>query len=135
MHISDGLRAYGIERKAVIVVVVLPFLLIGLNCVEASPENNLTSPSHVSLGDSVLVTGAFQFLDIRLPTEHEKICIIAFNGDTEPEPHTRSEKNYYRWEYDHGAWKDTSGYEASYIDPSQCSTENSTYSFCLRISQ
>ena len=132
MHISDGLRAYGIDRKAVIVLVVLPFLLVGLNCVEASPENDLTSSSHVSLSDSVLVAGVFQYLEVSLPTEHEKICIIAFNGDAEPEPYLRSEKNYYQWEYDHDAWEDTSGYETSFIDPSQCSTENSTFWFSSR---
>jgi hypothetical protein len=135
MHISDGLRAYGIDRKAVIVVVLLPFLLVSLNCVEASPEKDLASPSHVSLGDSVLVAGVFHYLDVVVPTEHEKICVIAFNGDTEPEPQSRSEKNYYQWEYDNGVWKDNSGYDSSYIDPSQCTKDNSTYSFCLRISQ
>ena len=135
MHISDGLRAYGIDRKAVIVVVLLPFLLVSLNCVEASPEKDLASPSHVSLGDSIFVAGVFHYLDVTLPTEHEKICVIAFNGDTEPETQSRSEKNYYQWEYDNGIWKDTSGYDSSYIDPSQCSLDNTTYSFCLRISQ
>lgn len=135
MHISDGLRAYGIDRKAVIVVVLLPFLLVSLNCVEASPEKDLASPSHVSLGDSVLVAGVFHYLDVTLPTEHEKICIIAFNGDVEPEPQNRSEKNYYQWEYDNGVWKDSSGYDSSYIDPPQCTLDNTTYSFCLRISQ
>ncbi|HWR27668.1 MAG TPA: DUF2341 domain-containing protein [Candidatus Thermoplasmatota archaeon] len=135
MHISDGLRAYGIDRKAVIVVMVLPFLLVSLNCVEASPEKDLAFPSHVSLGDSVLIAGAFQYLDVTLPTEHEKICIIAFNGDTEPKPQDRSENNYYRWEYDNGAWNDTSGYDISYIDSSQCSKQNTTYLFYLRTSQ
>jgi hypothetical protein len=135
MHISDGLWAYGIDRKAVIILVILPFLLVSLNCVEASPGDNLTSPSHVSLGDSVLIAGVFQHLDVQLPTGHEKICIIAFNGDTEPEPQIRSEKNYYKWEYDNGVWKDASGYDTSYIDTSQCSKENTTYSFYLRISQ
>ncbi len=135
MHISDGLRAYGIDRKAVIILVILPFLLISLNCVEASPENNLSSPSHVSLGDSVLIAGVFQYLDVSLPAEHEKICIIAFNGNTEPEQQIRSERNYYKWEYDNGVWKDTSKYDTSSIDPSRCSKDNTTYSFYLRISQ
>ena len=135
MHISDGLRAYGIDRKAVIVVVLLPFLLVSLNCVEASPEKDLASPSHVSLGDSIFVAGVFQYLDVTLPTEHEKICVMAFNGDTEPETQSRSEQNYYQWEYDNGIWKDTSGYDSSFIDPSQCTLDNATYSFCLRISQ
>ena len=135
MHISDGLRAYGIVRKAVIAVVILPFLLISLNCVEASPSNNLASPSHVSISDSVLIAGVFHYLDVTLPIEHEKICIIAFNGKTEPESSLRSEENYYRWEYDHGNWRDVSGYDASCIDPSRCLKDNLTYSFYLKISQ
>jgi len=135
MHISDGLRAYGIARKAVIVVVVLPFLLVSLNCVQASTENTLMPPSHVSLGDSVLIAGMFHYLDVALPDNHSKICIIAFSGESEPEPQERSEKNYYQWEYDNGVWKDASGYDCSYIDPSFCTKENTTYSFYLSISQ
>jgi len=135
MHISDGLRACGITKKAVLVVVVLPFLLIGLNCVEASFEKTQSPSSYVSLKNSAFVAGVYQYLDVTLSNEHDKICIIAFNGDTEPEPGTRSEKNYYRWEYDNGEWKDASGYNDLYIDSSHCSKQSATYTFFLRISQ
>jgi hypothetical protein len=134
MHISDGLRAYGITRKAVIVVVVLPFLLISLNAVEASLEKNLTSPSHASVDDSVLIAGVFRYLDVTVPSEHENICIIAFNGENEPDPQNRSEENYYTWEYAAGEWTDASGYNSSFIDPSQCYVKNNTYSFSIKIS-
>lgn len=134
MHISDGLRAYGIERRAVIILVILPFLLIGLHCVGASPENRFYS-SHVSLQDSVFIAGTFQYLDVTLPTEHEKICIIAYNGPAEPEPQNRSETTYYKWVYDHGVWIDVSGYDSSYMNSTGCSAENATYSFCIKISQ
>ena len=134
MHITDGMRAYGIYRKAVIVLVLMPFLLVGFNCVEASANKNLAFPSHVSVNDSVLVAGVFHYVDVTLLNEHEKICIIAFNGDTEPGPQARSENNFYKWEYDNGVWKDVSGYDSFYIDPSKCYTENNTYSFYIGIS-
>jgi hypothetical protein len=135
MHNSDGLRAYGIERKAVIVLVILPFLLVSLNCVEASPEKTLTNPSHVTLGDSVLIAGVFRYFDVTLPSAQSNVCIIAFNGDIEPESHMRSEKNYYKWEYENGMWKDSSGYETCFLDPSRCLVNNTTYMFYLKISQ
>ena len=134
MHITDGMRAYGIYRKAVIVLVLMPFLLVGFNCVEASANKNLAFPSHVSVNDSVLVAGVFHYVDVTLPNENEKICIIAFNGDTEPEPQARSENNFYKWEYDNGVWVDASDYDSFYIDPSKCYTENNTYSFYIGIS-
>jgi len=135
MHISDGLRAYGIKRKAVILLVILPCLLISLNCLEASPQTTLTSPSHVSLGDSILIAGVFHYFDVTLPEDHTKLCIIAYNGETEPSIQERSEKNYYQWEYDNGVWRDASGYDCIYLDPSFCSKQNTTYSFYLSISQ
>ena len=98
MHISDGLRAYGIKRKAVIILVILPFLLISLNCLEASSQTTLTSPSHVSLGDSILLAGVFCYFDVTVPEDHTKLCIIAYNGEVEPSIQERSEKNYYQWE-------------------------------------
>ncbi|HUT00500.1 MAG TPA: hypothetical protein VMY59_09305, partial [Candidatus Thermoplasmatota archaeon] len=134
MHITDGMRAYGIYRKAVIMIVILPFLLIGLNCVEASPQKTIGSPSHVTVQDSVLVAGVFHFLDVTLSSEHEKICIIAFNGATEPEPQARSEDNYYKWQYDNGVWEDISGYDSCYIESSKCYVEKTTYSFYIGIS-
>jgi hypothetical protein len=115
MHITDGMRAYGLYRKVVIMLVILTFLLIGLNCVEASPQKTIESSTHVTVQDSVLVAGVFHFIDVTLSSEHEKICIIAFNGETEPGPQARSEDNYYKWQYDNGVWEDISGYDSSYI--------------------
>ncbi|MBN1860552.1 MAG: DUF2341 domain-containing protein [Candidatus Thermoplasmatota archaeon] len=134
MHISDGLRALGIYRKAVIVVVLLPFLLIALHCVEATPEKNRAVLSDISFCNPVLVAGEFCHIDITLTTEHEKICIIAFNGAIEPLPHDRSQNNYYRWEYANGNWSDLSGYDSLFIDPLKCSIRNTTYSFYIKIS-
>jgi len=134
MHITDGMRAYGLYRKVVIMLVILPFLLIGLNCVEASPQKTIESSTHVTVQDSVLVAGVFHFIDVTLSSEHEKICIIAFNGETEPGPQARSEDNYYKWQYDNGVWEDISGYDSSYIESSKCYVENTTYSFYIGIS-
>jgi len=135
MHISDGLRAYGIYRTVVIMLLVLPFLLVGLNCTEASLSTTKHSTSHASLQDSVFIAGLFQSIDVSLSCEHENICVIAFNGAVEPPPEYRSEKNYYQWQYKDGVWSDASGYETSYIDTSRCSKDNATYSFYIGISQ
>jgi len=134
MHISDGLRAYGIARKAVIVVVVLPFLLVSLTCVEAASTHHITSPVHMSVKNSILVAGDFHYVDVTLLNDTEKICIIAFSGTTEPTPEDRSIQNFYRWEYDCGVWWDASEYNSSYMDPSKCYAENNTYSFYIGIS-
>lgn len=135
MHISDGLRAYGIYRTAVIMLLVLPFLFVSLNCFEASPQSTIRSSSHVSLENSVFIAGVFQYLDVNVSSEQNTINVIAFNGEIEPTPEDRSEKNYYRWEYEDGVWRDASGYDISFIDSTQCFKENTTYSFYIGVSQ
>lgn len=134
MHISDGLRAYGIDRKAVIVVVVLPFLLASLSCAEAHLTQTITSPAHMSVHNSILIAGDFHYVDVSLYNETEKICIIAYSGTIEPTPEDRSAQNFYQWEYDNGVWRDASGYNTSFMDPSKCYKENNTYSFYIGIS-
>jgi hypothetical protein len=134
MHISDGKRAYGIYRKAIILVVLLPFLCVGLSCVDAVFPTTSGSFSHVTLKDCVLVAGDFHYVDVTLSDAHEKICVIAFQGDTEPEPAARSERNYYKWGYVNETWSDASGYETSYIDSSKCFVQNTTYSFYIGLS-
>jgi hypothetical protein len=134
MHSVDGMLADGIYRKVVIILVLMPFLLVGFNYIEAFPDKNIASPSHVSLSDSVLVAGTFHYVDVTIPDDAERICIIAFSGTTEPKPDDRSIQNFYTWEYDSGVWKDASGYDSSYIDPSKSYTENNTYSFYIGIS-
>ena len=134
MHISDGMIADGIYRKIVIIVMLMPFLLVGLTCVEAIPTHNIASPTHMSVKNSILVAGDFHYVDVRVSNETEKICIIAYSGTTEPNTENRSPQNFYRWEYDCGVWRDNSGYNSSYIDPSQCYKENNTYSFYIGIS-
>ncbi len=88
----------------------------------------------MSVKNSVLVAGDFHYVDVSLCNETEKICIIAFSGTAEPNPEDRSIQNFYQWEYDCGVWRDTSGYNSSYIDPSKCYAENNTYSFYIGIS-
>ena len=134
MHISDGMIADGIYRKIVIFVVLMPFLLVGVSCVEANLTHTITSPAHMSVKNSVLVAGDFHYVDVSLCNETEKICIIAFSGTVEPNPEDRSIQNFYQWEYDCGVWRDASGYNSSYIDPSKCYADNNTYSFYIGIS-
>jgi hypothetical protein len=126
--------ARGIYLKVVIVLVLMPILLVSLTCLEASPNKNVSSRPHASLKDSVFIAGVFHYLDVTLNLENENICIIAYSGDTLPEPGARSVKNYYRWEYNNGVWKDASGHDSSYMDPSKCTKENNTYSFYIGIS-
>jgi hypothetical protein len=126
--------ARGIYLKVVIVLVLMPILLVSLTCLEASPNKNVSSRPHASLKDSVFIAGVFHYLDVNSDIENGSIYIIAYSGDTLPEPGARSVKNYYRWEYNHGVWQDASGHDSSYIDPSKCTKENNTYSFYIGIS-
>jgi hypothetical protein len=128
MQRKDGMLARGIYLKAVIVLVLMPILLVGLTCLEATPNKNVSSRPHASLKDPVFIAGVFNYLDVTLNLENENICIIAYSGDTLPDPESRSVKNYYRWEYTNGVWKDASGYDSSHIDSSKCTKENNTYS-------
>ncbi|MCK5260779.1 MAG: DUF2341 domain-containing protein [Thermoplasmatales archaeon] len=88
---------------------------------------------HVSISNPILIAGSYHCFDVSLITEAQKITIIAYQGDDIPDPQDRSLKNYYRWEYDHGIWKDVSGHDSLYIRSSKCLEENHTYSFYLGI--
>ncbi len=135
MRLVDGMLARGILKILVIFVLILmPLLLSGLTISEASlMDGVIFKEPHISLDNSVLVAGGFHYFDVTLDDERDNICIIAYNGDTLPDFEDRSYKNYYRWEYDHGVWKDTSGHESLYLEPSECLKENHTYSFYLGI--
>jgi hypothetical protein len=87
----------------------------------------------VSFVNSVIIAGSFQYIDVEVNDEFEKICIIACHGDSLPNLEDRSIGNYYKWEYDHGIWKDVSGHDSVYIKPSQCIIDNNTYYFYIGI--
>ena len=88
---------------------------------------------HITEGNPFLSPGSFQYIDVKLTVDAEKIYIVAYSGDSLPDLEDRSPKNYYRWEYDHGVWNDVSGHDLLYLIPSKCSEENHIYSFYLSI--
>jgi hypothetical protein len=135
MQKKDGMIADGIYRKAVIALLFMPFLLVGFHCVSASPEMTEPTSSHVSVSDSVLVAGVFQYIDVSVPQGAEKVCILVFKGASIPEYDVRSPRTFYQWEYDQGVWRDTSGYVSSSLDPSKCYEKNDTFSFYVEISR
>jgi hypothetical protein len=96
--------------------------------------NDTSWKDHIaSSANSRLVAGDFRYFNVLLNNDVEKICIVAYHGESIPNPEYRSVSNYYRWEYDNGFWKDVSGHDLEYIDPSQCFKKNNTYSFYIGI--
>ena len=120
-------------------LLILIFILISLvvSCFPSSQASLIKDvrfkEQHVSISNPILIAGSYHCFDVSLITEAQKITIIAYQGDDIPDPQDRSLKNYYRWEYDHGIWKDVSGHDSLYIRSSKCLEENHTYSFYLGI--
>ncbi|MCK5258390.1 MAG: DUF2341 domain-containing protein, partial [Thermoplasmatales archaeon] len=136
MHSRDGLltRTISLKALAIIILIFIPFLLSGITFSQATTvEETNSEEQHVSSNNPVFIVGEFQYFDLTLTVDEEKICIIAYSGDSIPDPYDRSVENYYRWEYDQGTWKDLSGHDSSYIKPSKCSKENNTYFFHIGI--
>jgi len=136
MHLRDGMlaRAMSLKIWLILVLILILFLLSGLTFSQASLINDVNfKEQYVSPDNSVLIAGDFQYFDVALTVNVEKICIIAYNGDSLPNIDDRSVSNYYRWEYDHGVWKDVSGHDSEYIKPTQCMRDNDTYSFYVGI--
>jgi len=138
MHLEDGMLARGMSLKVLLLIVLLlvPFLLSGLAFSQpANVEDVHINERHLTMDNAVLVAGDFHYFDVTLSLKAEKICIIAYAADSLPECEDRSVANYYRWEYNHGVWKDISGHDSLYLLPSKCVRENDTYSFYLAIDQ
>lgn len=136
MHSRDGLltRAISLKALAIIILIFIPFLLSGITFSQATTvERTNSEEQHVSSNNPVFIAGEFQYFDLTLTVDKEKICIIAYSGDSIPDPYDRSVENYYRWEYNQGTWKDLSGHDSLYIKPSKCSKENNTYFFHIGI--
>jgi len=136
MHSRDGLltRTISLKALAIIILIFIPFLLSGITFSQATTvERTNSEEQHVSSNNPVFIAGEFQYFDLTLTVDEEKIWIIAYSGDSILDPHDRSVENYYRWEYDQGTWKDLSGHDSLYIKPSKCSKENNTYFFHIGI--
>ena len=136
MHSRDGLltRAISLKALAIIILIFIPFLLSGITFSQATTvERTNPEEQHVSSNNPVFIAGDFQYFDLTLTVDEEKICIIAYSGDSIPDPYDRSVENYYKWEYDQGTWNDLSDHDSLYIKPSKCSKENNTYFFHIGI--
>ena len=118
------------------ILLLVPFLFSGFASSQATHvEDVCINERHLTINNAVLVAGDFHYFDVTLSVKAEKICIIAYAADSLPECEDRSVANYYRWEYNHGVWKDISGHDSSYLLPSKCVRENDNYSFYLGIDQ
>ena len=133
MRLSDGMLERHISLKTVLLlaIVIIPFVLSGVTASQ-SVSTNTASLSGSSV-NGVLIAGGFQYFDVTYTDEVDKICIIAYQGDFIPEPDDRTVSNYYRWDYEKGVWKDTSGHNSIYIKPSQCVKNDDKYSFYIGI--
>ncbi|UCD14400.1 MAG: DUF2341 domain-containing protein, partial [Thermoplasmatales archaeon] len=118
----------------IFVFILIPLLVSCFPSSQASLIKDVRfKEQHVSISNPILIAGNYYYFDVSLCSEAQKITIIAYQGDNIPDPQDRSSKNYYRWEYDHGIWKDVSGHDSLYIRSSKCLKENHTYSFYLGI--
>ena len=105
MHLMDGMlpRVISIKTVVLIFIVLLPLIFSGLSLSQSTSMNYVSSKEHtVSSINSVLIAGGFQYFDITLTDEAEKICIIIHQGESMPKTDDRSVENYYKWEYDQG---------------------------------
>ena len=116
------------------IFILIPLIISCLPSSQAAPIDNTNfKKQHVTTNNPIFIAGNFQYFDVTLNCEAEKIIIIAYQGSKIPDPQDRSPSNFYRWEYDQGKWKDVSGHDLSYITPSKCSKEDHTYSFYIGI--
>ncbi|MGD8566422.1 MAG: DUF2341 domain-containing protein, partial [Candidatus Bathyarchaeota archaeon] len=127
-------RNISLKTILLLFIVLMPLILSGLSLSQPVSTSDPGFKEHTaSKANSVLVAGGFKYFDVEVTVEVEKICIIAYHGDSLPEPKDRFVGNYYRWEYDHGIWKDVSGHDSVYIKPSQCVKNDNTYSFYIGV--
>jgi hypothetical protein len=136
MHSKDRSLSKKLMVKLafLIFVLLMPFSLSSLLlCQSISGSDSIGTDFSTSSDNSYLVAGSFQDFNINLDFTPQKICIIAYYGNSLPDSQERSESNYYKWEYDRGKWYDTSGHIESYIKPNKCKKVNKTYSFNIGI--
>ncbi|HID26067.1 MAG TPA: hypothetical protein EYP23_06390, partial [Thermoplasmata archaeon] len=91
------------------------------------------SNSTIDVSHTTIVAGRFFSLEIQLTSQANKITVIAYRGNVVPNESNRSNLNYYHWEYDHGVWRDRSGYTKLYIKPRKCYTHGNTYVFYISL--
>ncbi len=126
----------GMHKKIslILILILIPFLV---SCFPTSQSSLILNANFkeekISNINPILYAGNIQYFNVTTSLDAQKIIIIAYQGNNIPEPHDRSIKNYYRWEYDCDLWKDVSGHDTLYIRSSDCLKENHTYSFYIGI--
>ena len=127
-------RRYTLKLILLLIVVLTPFVLSGITISQSTSNNDLVWKDYAaSSANSYILAGSFRYFDVALGEEVEKVTVVAYYGDSLPAAEDRSICNYYRWEYDNGVWRDASGHESEYIDPSRCIKNDNTYSFYIGI--
>jgi len=136
MHREDGCLKKGLLFRIILLLFILliPFALSGITTSESINNKDVSFEEETTAyTNSVLIPGYFKYFNVALNVEVEKICIIAYYGNSIPGFEERNVNNYYKWEYDNGIWIDSSGHDYKYIKPSQCKKENNIYSFFVSI--
>jgi len=127
-------RSIQLKSLLIVIFIAVPLLITFIPSAKSSIIQDVNcKQQRFSISSPVLIPGQPQYLDITLRADASKITIIAFCGNTMPNPEDRSCKNYYRWQYDNGEWRDLSDHDSIYIFASKCQKENNTYSFYLKL--
>ena len=83
MHLGRMLnRAILLKTCLVFILLLIPFLLTGLTFSQASLiETTSFKDQHVDCINPVLTPGCFQYFDVTLNVDADRISIIAYNGE------------------------------------------------------
>ncbi len=126
-----------ISIAIILFTIVIPLLGLCFHSSGAAVIENIdineTPISTFSVKKPILSAGDFQYFDVHLSTDVDKISIVAYYGNSEPDIEKRSEKNYYRWEFLNGFWQDKSGHDKKYIKSDKCKINNQIYSFLISL--
>ena len=83
----------------------------------------------------IIATGGFHYFNVTSVDNITRLTVTAFSGEKPPGLGQRSERNYYKWEYNNCSWRDLSGYESKHIDSSRCEKHGNTFSFYISFSK
>ena len=127
-------RNKSLKIAIILFILILPFMLTSVSFSQTNSYFKMNNKEKsISSNNYIITAGRFQYLNITIPYEIEKICVIAFHGNSILRFEDFSITNYYKWEYSKHNWSDLSNYDSIYIDPNKCLKNNNTYSFYIRI--
>ncbi|RLF63366.1 MAG: hypothetical protein DRN33_04235, partial [Thermoplasmata archaeon] len=119
----------GFKRVCSISILVFVLTLLLVSTLPAPQASFIKDVGISDTHPSIIVAGRFFDVHIATTSAASKITIIMYRGGSIPDEYNRSIYNYYRWEYDHGKWKDNSGHKKSYMDERKCKHRGNLYSF------